>query len=105
MFTLRWWDGVRWRADLDANAGWHGFHLQAQGKQTRLVHSLDAQLALATRLALIPLHDWAVEAMFDRLEHALENGHVPRTTTRPMGFVARRLFEAGRNRLTLAHAR
>ena len=105
VFTLRWWDGVRWRADLDANAGWHGFHLQAQGKKTRLIHSLDAQLSLATRLAIIPLHDWAVEAMFDRLEHALENGYVPLVTTRPMGFVARRMFEAGKNRLTtLAHA-
>ena len=96
VFTLRWWDGVRWRADLDSNAGWHGFHLQAQGAKTRLIHQLDAQLSLATRLSVIPLHDWAIESLFDRLEHALENGTVPATTTRPMGFVARRIFDAGR---------
>lgn len=92
VFTLRWWDGVRWRADLDSDAGYQAFHLQAQGKRTRLVHSLDATLPLATRLALIPIHDWAIEAMFDRLEHALEHGSVPAVTTRPMGFVARRMF-------------
>jgi hypothetical protein len=105
VFTLRWWDGIRWRADLDSNAGYHAFHLQQQGKKTRLIHSLDAQLSLAARLAIVPLHDWAVESMFDRLEHALEYGTVPMTTTRPMGFVARRVFEAGRRRLQLVTAR
>ena len=105
VFTLRWWDGVRWRADLDSNAGYHAFQLQQQGTKTRLIHSLDAQLSLAARLAIIPLHDWAVESMFDRLEHALEYGTVPTTTTRPMGFVARRVFEAGRRRLQLVTAR
>ena len=105
VFTLRWWDGVRWRADLDTNAGWHGFHLQQQGNKTRLIHSLDAQLSLVTRLSIIPIHDWAIESLFDRLEHALEHGSVPATTTRPMGFLARRMMASHRPKRRLAMAR
>jgi hypothetical protein len=98
VFTLRWWDGVRWRADLDSNAGWHGLYIQAQGAKTRVIHTLDASLSLATRLSVIPIHDWAIEAMFDRLEHALEHGTVPAVTSRPMSFLARRLFDAQKAR-------
>jgi hypothetical protein len=92
-FTLRWWDGTRWRADLDSNAGYQAIFLQAQGKRTRVIHTLDASLSLVGRLSLIPIHDWAIEAMFDRLETAVATSHVP-TTLRPMGFVARRMYEA-----------
>lgn len=108
VFTLTWWDGVRWRADLDDHAGWHGFHLVERGGKTRVTHTLDASLDLATRLAIIPVHDWVIEAMFDRLEIALATGKVPRETTRPMGYLARRMFESmrdrrGLGRLALAH--
>lgn len=97
-FTLRWWDGVWWRADLDSDAGWQSFHLIAQGRRTRVVHTLDASLGLATRLAIMPVHDWAIEALFDRLDHALATGWIPRRTERPMSFVARRMFDSMRAR-------
>jgi hypothetical protein len=92
VFTLRCWDGVHWRVELDSNAGWHGFHLIEEDRATRVVHTLDASLSLAARLAIIPIHDWAIEAMFDRLGDALATGRVPSVTTRPMGLVARRMF-------------
>lgn len=97
-FTLRWWDGVRWRADLDSNAGYQAFHLVDQHGKTRVTHTFEVSLPLASRLAIVPIHDWAVEAMFDRLEAALATGQVPRQTTRPMGFLARRMLESMRDR-------
>ncbi len=98
VFTLRWWDGVRWLADLDSDAGWQGFHLVDRGGKTRVIHTFSASLPLASRLAIVPVHDWAVEAMFDRLEVALATGKVPRETTRPMGLLARRMLESLRDR-------
>jgi hypothetical protein len=111
VFTLRWWDGVRWRADLDSDAGWHGVHLLAVDKRkTKVIHTLDATMSLATRLAVVPIHDWAVEAMFDRLGLALATGAIPAKTERPMGFLAQRMFDAmrlrqGLGKLALAGAR
>ena len=98
VFTLRWWDGVLWLADLDADCGWQGFHLVERRGKTRVTHTFSAALPLASRLAIVPVHDWAVEAMFDRLAIALATGAVPRETTRPMGFLARRMLEAMRER-------
>lgn len=98
VFTLRWWDGIRWRADLDSNAGWQGFHLVERGGKTRVTHTFEASLPLASRLAIVPVHDWVVEAMFDRLEAALATGKVPRETTRPMGFLVKRMLESLRDR-------
>jgi hypothetical protein len=43
--------------------------------------------SLSTRLRWAPfaaIHDWAVEALFDRLEVALRVGAVPERTPRPM---------------------
>ena len=98
VFKLRWWDGVRWRADLDANAGSLAFHLAERGGKTRLGCTFEASLPLASRLAIVPIHDWAVEAMFDRLAIALATGSVPHETARPMGFVVRRMLDAMRDR-------
>jgi hypothetical protein len=39
-------------------------------------------------MAIEPIHDWAVEALFDRLEHALRTGAVPERTERPMSRMA-----------------
>lgn len=96
--TLRWWDGVRWRADLDSNAGWIGFHLVEKKGKTKVTATFEGMLGLASRLAIVPIHDWAVEAMFDRLDIALATGKVPAETTRPMGFLARRMYESMRDR-------
>ena len=35
-------------------------------------------------LTLVPVHDWAVEAIFDRLEEALRTGRIQERTARPM---------------------
>lgn len=98
VFKLVWWDGVRWRADLDCNAGSLSIHLVEKGRKTRVIVTFEATLDLASRLAIVPVHDWAVEALFDRLEVALRTGEVPRETTRPMGYFVRRMFESMRDR-------
>lgn len=91
-FRLRVWDGLVWRVDLVGSlAGWHGFDLEPDGDACRLTHTLELESTLSARLrfmAIEPIHDWAVEAMFDRLEHALRTGAVPERTERPMSRVA-----------------
>ena len=67
--------------------GWHGFDLEPEVEGCRVTHSLELQGTISTRLGWMtiePIHDWAVEAMFDRLEHALRTGVVPERTERPM---------------------
>ncbi|WP_394850824.1 hypothetical protein LZC95_25625 [Pendulispora brunnea] len=88
-FRLRSWDGVAWRVDVvNGPVGWHGFDLQPDGDGCRVTHTLELEsktLSGRLRWMLIkPVHDWAVEALFDRLEHALRTGTVPERTSRPM---------------------
>jgi hypothetical protein len=87
-FLLREWDGVSWKVDLvDSMTGWHGFDLAPDGDGCRVTHTVSLASSLSARLrwmAIAPVHDWAVEAMFDRLEHALRTGAVPSRTQRPM---------------------
>jgi hypothetical protein len=45
--------------------------------------------SLKWRLLIEPIHDWVIEAMFDRLETALAIGSMPECTARPMGRRAR----------------
>ena len=91
-FRLRVWDGVVWRVDVVGKmVGWHGFDLQPDGDGCRVTHTLELEGGLATRLgwmAIAPIHDWAVEALFDRLEHALRTGVVPERSERPMSRMA-----------------
>jgi hypothetical protein len=113
-FVLREWDGNRWRVDFGRGEarGWHGFDLEEVGGRTRITHTLEAPFGLATRALIIPVHDWAVEALFDRLETALATGAVPRATERrpPRLFAAyqavRRLVRRGARIVARpAHAR
>lgn len=88
-FRLREWDGQIWRVDVVGGslAGWHGFDLAPDGDGCRLTHTLELQESLGMRLGwltIAPIHDWAVEAIFDRLEHALATGAPPARTERPM---------------------
>jgi hypothetical protein len=87
-FRLRSWDGAVWRVDaLGSVAGWHGFDLQPDGDACQVTHTVELEGTLSMRLswmAIEPIHDWAVEALFDRLEHALRTGVVPERTERPM---------------------
>jgi hypothetical protein len=91
-FRVRSWDGAAWRVDVIGRPhGWHGFDLapdpRPDGNGCRVTHTLELEATLSARLrwmAIESVHDWAVEALFDRLEHALRTGEVPTRTERPM---------------------
>lgn len=97
-FRLERFDEAVWRVRVDGRgiSGWHGFDLAKEGTGTRLTHTIEATLSPAMRLqwalAIEPLHDWAVEALFDRLGVALETGAVPARTARPLGLRRRALL-------------
>ena len=101
-FRLRAWDGVVWRVDVVGDlVGWHGFELQPDGDGCRVTHSLELDATLPARLrwmAIAPIHDWAVEALLDRLEHALRAGVVPERTARPMSRTAAFALRLARRR-------
>jgi len=90
-FRFRVWDGLVWRVDLVGSTGWHGFDLEADGDGCRVTHTVELDSTLSGRLgwmAIEPIHDWAIEALFDRMEHALRTGVVPERTVRPMSLLA-----------------
>lgn len=86
-FRFRGFDGRSFRVDTPFG-GWHGFDLEADVVGCRLTHTLDLDLPWPLSWAWILVvrsgHDWAVDAMFDRLAVAVDQGAVPeRTSTRP----------------------
>lgn len=87
-FRLRVWNGQVWRVDVVGSpVRWHGFDLAPDGGGCRVTHTLELESTLSARLrwmTIEPIHDWAVEALFDRLEEALRTGVVPARTERPM---------------------
>jgi hypothetical protein len=87
-FTLTVWDTARWRVEVEGGHAWHGFEFEASGDRTLITHTLEGELGLGFRLFLVPVHDWAVESLFDRLEIALATGKAPRKSERPMGIRA-----------------
>lgn len=97
-FDFERWDGSAWRVTFEREGmkGWHGFDLVPKQDGTLLTHTIEADLAGTSRLLwhglIAPVHDWAVEAMFDRIEEALATGTAPQHTTRPMAFVPRVAF-------------
>jgi len=88
-FRFEEWDGRRWRVTVEKAGylGWHGFDLEPVASGSRIIHTIDLQLRGMARLMwplmIAPLHDWIVEAMFDRLEEALRTGAVPQKSGRP----------------------
>src|SRR5262249_56922458 len=84
-FRLSSWDGQRWRVDLFKGKGWHGFDLVAEEGGCRVTHtvSVPGLAGLALRV-ILPAHDWAVEALLDRLGEALGTGRMPERTARPL---------------------
>lgn len=80
------------RVDTRGYHGWHGFDLEPTAHGCRLVHTLELELHGAARViwpaCFNAIHDWAVEAMFDRVEEALRTGEMPATTRRPMALPA-----------------
>jgi hypothetical protein len=106
-FRLRAWDGLVWRVDVVGSpVGWHGFDLAPDGEGCRVTHTLELHRTLPARLlwmVIEPIHDWAVEALLDRLEHASRTGVVPTRTERPMSWAAAlgyRLARGKRSRST-----
>ncbi len=84
-FELVSWDGLSWKMAVPDGSVWHGFELTTLGAETRITHTLEGRLGLSFRAFVLPIHDWAVESLFDRLEEALATGTVPFRTARPMG--------------------
>ncbi len=99
-FKLREWDGWRWRVDFPG--GWHGFDLTTETGGTRVTHTT---VLPAPSKPIIPLHDWAVEALLDRLGRALETGAVPSFTERPLVGYARMTWRGANTRVHNRHAR
>lgn len=99
-FKLREWDGWRWRVDFPG--GWHGFDLSPEGDGTRVTHTLTMGNVIRP---ILPLHDWAVEALLDRLGQALATGSVPAFTERPLEGYARMTWRAANRHVHNRHAR
>ncbi|MDB4975997.1 MAG: hypothetical protein JWN48_4338 [Myxococcaceae bacterium] len=76
-FHVEHWDGrtLRARIETPGYRGQHGFTLRAEAGHVIVTHELDAQLALSRwllwQLFIARRHDWAVEALFDRMEALL----------------------------------
>jgi hypothetical protein len=97
-FRFESWDGARWRVRVESAGfdGWHGFDLEPTAGGCRVTHTLELDLSGAARVVwpvcFAQVHDWAVEAIFDRIEEALRTGAVTATTTRPMPWPASTVF-------------
>jgi hypothetical protein len=84
-FVLEHWDGETWRARVDTRGfgGWHGFVLTPLDRGTRVTHTLELMATpwngLLWRMVTGRIHDWAVEAVFDRFAArlGLEGGRTP----------------------------
>jgi len=91
-FRLREWDGASWKVDVVGKlTGWHGFDLVPEGEGCRVTHTLYFAPSISAQLRWLTIaaaHDWAVEAMFDRMAQALATGVVPAVTERPIPRVA-----------------
>ena len=97
-FDFQQWDGRTWRVTFERPGmkGWHGFDLSPGPDGTLLAHTIEADLdgrsLLLWHLLIAPVHDWAVEAMLDRIQEALLTGAAPQHTTRPMTLATRVAF-------------
>ena len=98
-FRLVAWDGARWRVEVETAhyPGWHGFDLRPVDDGCEVTHTLEIDLQGLGRFVwpalMASIHDWAVEAAFDRLAHALATGSIPIRTERPMPWHARAPYE------------
>jgi hypothetical protein len=84
-FRFESWDGRRFwvRVENDAFRGGHGFDLESTERGCRITHTIEVALIGRGRILwplMEPIHDWVVEAMFDRIEVALRTGVMPQVT-------------------------
>jgi len=97
-FRARRWDGTSWEAEVLSRSfrGSHGFLVEPEGEGTRVQHRLQGTLHGSLRwrwpLMVRPLHDWAIEALLDRLGIALARGLPPDVTLRAMSAHARLVY-------------
>jgi hypothetical protein len=97
-FRFESWDGAQWRVRIegDRSQGWHGFDLQATPLGCRVTHTIEATPSVAGAVLwhgfVAPIHDWFLEALFDRLEEALQTGEMPTVTRRKMPWRAAASF-------------
>jgi hypothetical protein len=104
-FTFRFqsWDGARWRVKVETPGypGWHGFDLEAAPRGCRITHTLELDLTpprqLLWSVCFAAIHDWAVEAAFDRLEEALRTRAMPAITLRPLPWRGSAFLAAARS--------
>ncbi len=100
LFSFRFesWDGSRWRVRVESEElqGWHGFDLQTTARGCRVTHTIELTPSLGGavlwHVLVAPMHDWAVEALFDRIEQALPTGEMPTLTRRKMPWRAAASF-------------
>ncbi len=89
-FRFESWDGERWRVRIESKdfRGWHGFDLQTTALGCRVTHTIEVTPSLVGAafwyVFVAPIHDWFVEAIFDRIEEALRTGEMPTLTRRKM---------------------
>jgi hypothetical protein len=99
-FRIESWDGERWRVSVETHGyqGWHGFDLRTTPDGCEITHRLEVQLSGSARvlwpLCFAPIHDWCVEAIFDRIEEAIQSGHMPSVTNRAVPWTASVAFRA-----------
>ena len=97
-FRFQSWDGERWRVRIESAdvRGWHGFDLQTSPLGCRVTHTIEATPSLRGAVLwhgfVAPIHDWFLEAMFDRIEEALRTGEMPDVTRRRMPWRVAALF-------------
>jgi hypothetical protein len=97
-FNFESWDGARWRVrvERDGYRGWHGFDLRGVPDGCEVTHAIELDLSGSARVVwpmlIAPVHDWCVEAIFDRIEEALATGTMPTITHRKMPWLTSTAF-------------
>ena len=97
-FRFQSWDGRRWRVRIESQdfQGWHGFDLQTTAVGCRVTHTIEVTPSLVGavlwHVLVAPIHDWFVEAIFDRIGEALRTGEMPALTSRKMPWRAAASF-------------
>lgn len=101
-FRFASWDGKKWRVTVESDsfAGWHGFDLEPTPDGCRVTHTIELDLSGYARVvwptAIAGIHDWAVEALFDRIEEGVRTGRISQTTKRPLPWPASMWFRINR---------
>jgi hypothetical protein len=84
------------RLESEGFRGWHGFDLETTPLGCRVTYTIEAEPSLPGvvfwHVFVVPVHDWFIEAIFDRIEEALRTGEMPTVTRRKMPWRAATSF-------------